>query len=147
MNSWRDVCKNKLVSAEQAANLVHSGQQILINSFSVPMSVIAALEKRKDDLRDVRVYANFTRDYKWLQPGWDNSFALNATFVTRYSRLGIMERRIDFIPFSYGLAARPNSFVWGNDFGFIRVTPPDKDGYCSFGPQVWLRDRALSSPR
>jgi acyl CoA:acetate/3-ketoacid CoA transferase alpha subunit len=45
MNSWRDVCKNKLVSAEQAANLVHSGQQILINSFRVPMSVIAALEK------------------------------------------------------------------------------------------------------
>jgi 4-hydroxybutyrate CoA-transferase len=138
MNSWQNAYKKKLVSAEQVANLVRSDQRILLNSFSVPMSAIAALEKRNGELRNVRIYANFTRDYKLLQPEWENSFALNATFVTRYSRAGIMERRINFVPFSYGLAARPNSFVWGNDFGLIKVTPPDKDGYCSFGPQVWF---------
>ena len=147
MSNWQELYRGKFVSAEKAANLVKSGQRILINSFSVPMGVIAALEKRKNELNNVKVYANFTRDYKWLQPEWDNAFDLNATFVTRYSRQGIMEKRIDFIPFSYGLAGRPNSFVWDNDFGYIKVTPPDRYGYSSFGPQVWFGNLIVKGSR
>ena len=75
---WQEDYKRKLVSAEEAAKVVKSGDRVAL-PFAHPAQVPLALGKRKDEVQNVYLEINAPSvDPGWLQPGWDENFFVGA---------------------------------------------------------------------
>lgn len=148
MQDWRQACGDKLKLWWEAAKIVKSGDKVVANlTGAQPVTLMWALQARKDDLEGVRIYTDFSRSYPCLEWGWEAPCSLNNLFVHRISRQAVRERRMEFVLFMGGLGARPGSVFHGADVGMIKVTPPDTEGYCSFGPEVWFAHTIVKNSR
>ncbi len=153
--SWKDRYKDKLISAEAAAKLVKSGDRVALAHRRGASNFMFALANRAPELRDVTLVANWFVDYPWLQPGLQDSFRVKDGYVTRVTRGAIREKRNDWIPVLTGLAgdkdrqANQERSAVSNyaDFFITFVTPPDPDGTCSFGPDVWWSPSACATAK
>jgi 4-hydroxybutyrate CoA-transferase len=152
--NWREKYREKVVSADEAVQCVKSKDRVIINLGGEPRHCLAALALRRDDLRGVRLACSWVYDHPWFHPGFEESFDVRATFTTKATRQAIRERRVDWIPWLPGLGDRDRSLerdrgcVQQNaDVAFIVVTPPDEEGYCSFGNQMWNGPNAARSAK
>jgi acyl-CoA hydrolase len=140
---WQDDYKRKLVSAEEAANAVKSGDRVAL-PFAHPAQVPLALGKRKDELQNVYLEINAPSvDPGWLQPGWEDSFAVHAiNFLGAMGRPSHDAKVASFIPCLMSLRPKlcDEERMHGDrgiDVFMTNVSPPDKHGFCSFGPHLW----------
>jgi 4-hydroxybutyrate CoA-transferase len=140
---WQEEYKRKLVSADDAAKVVKSGDRVAL-PFAHPTQVPLALGKRRDELRDVYLEINAPSvDPGWLQPGWEENFTVGAiNFLGPMARPSHDARVCSFIPCLMSLrpklydeARRPGRMEI--DVFMTNVSPPDKNGFCSFGPHLW----------
>ncbi|HEY49481.1 MAG TPA: acetyl-CoA hydrolase/transferase family protein [Dehalococcoidia bacterium] len=140
---WQDDYKRKLVSAEDAAKVVKSGDRVAL-PFAHPTQVPLALGKRKDELKNVYLEINAPSvDPGWLQPGWEEHFFVGAiNFLGPMGRPSHDAKVTSFIPCLMSL--RPKLIDEGRrnwksdiDVFMTNVAPPDKNGFCSFGPHLW----------
>lgn len=129
--------RRKLISAEDAAMLVKSGDHVAFTFGREAQAVGLAIAARKEELRDVYVYIpSVGRDYGWYDPGWEDSFSISTSYlVLPMARQMLRERRADF---AIGLTspmegAEPPRI----DILLTEVSPPDRHGYCSFGASLW----------
>ena len=136
---WRQEYERKVISAEDAANLVKSNDYVVMGSLE-PLALGLALAARKEELRDVKVYliaAGF--DLGWYDEGWQNSFSIILQVPTAVSQ-EMVERRacdisIDFLPFAIPPQNTPEPV---RDYIYmVAVSPPDEHGFCSFGASLW----------
>jgi acyl-CoA hydrolase len=136
---WQDEYNRKCVSPEKAVAIVESGETVVIPVATEVQALSAALMDRKEELRDVTVLLRMPRyDLGWL--GGDVGGAFTIILDTQPASFGakfMNERGLDLIPSLYGLrfkgegdARRKAQDV---DVVMIVVSPPDKDGFCSFG--------------
>jgi 4-hydroxybutyrate CoA-transferase len=139
MMSWQDEYKRKCVSPEKAVKIIESGDTVVIPVATEVQALSGALMGRKDELKDVTVLIRMPRyDLGWL--GGEFGEAFNVILDTQPASFGatfMNERKLDLIPFLYGLrfkgegdARRKAQDV---DVVMIVVSPPDNDGFCSFG--------------
>lgn len=140
---WKEDYKRKLVSADDAAKVVKSGDLVAL-PFAHPTQVPLALGKRKDELRNVYLEINAPSvDPGWLQPGWEENFSVNAMhFHGALGRPSHDAKVTSFIPCLMSL--RPKFCDEERrrdrrdiDVFMTNVSPPDKHGFCSFGPHLW----------
>ena len=96
----------------------------------------------------------WTEDYPWFQAGWEESFQVRTAFVTRQTREAIQQKRIDWMPAAFGLhdgvrheAPMRDGVFHGADVFVCKVTPPDEDGWCSFGNHLWYSPTALRTAK
>lgn len=129
--SWKEEYRKKLVSVEEAVGVVKSGDKVSFGGGTEPRTLAKALAARKDELTGVKLNMGLpTRDFGWLQPGWEGSFILQLAMPGPVAYEAIRDKRCDlevgFIIPSIG----------GEDIDVLlcQVTPPDEHGYCSFGP-------------
>ncbi len=74
---WREDYKKKLITAEEAAGMVKSGDRLGI-SLGQPIMALHLLGARLDELEGVEVHgANATGEYAYLQPGFEKSIKVN----------------------------------------------------------------------
>lgn len=138
MKDWRKVYQDKVKLPEEAVKIVKSGDRVMISGAGAnPLTTMLALQNRRDELRNVKVFMDFSLYMPWLQPGWENSFSLSTYFIFPASAPAIRERRMEYIPITSGFIGLPHSPYEGADVGIIKVTPPNSRGYCSFGPEIW----------
>jgi 4-hydroxybutyrate CoA-transferase len=139
MMSWQDEYKRRCVSPERAVKVVESGDTVVIPVATEVQALSRALMSRRDELRDVTVMIRMPRfDLGWL--GGEFGEAFNVILDTQPASFGakfMNEKKLDLIPFLYGLrfkgegdARRKAQDV---DVVMIVVSPPDGDGFCSFG--------------
>jgi 4-hydroxybutyrate CoA-transferase len=133
--------KRKLVSADEAAKQIKSGDKILVHSnCAFPSALIEAMVRRKDELRDVEIlHALAVGDLPYLEPGLENSFRHNAFFLGHSSRKAVYDGRADFS--TIHLSQIPLLFSKGIiklDIAMLHVSPPDEHGFCSLGLEVGL---------
>jgi len=141
MMSWQDEYKRKCVSPEKAVKIIESGDTVVIPVATEVQALSGALMGRKDELKDVTVTVLIRMpryDLGWL--GGEFGEAFNVILDTQPASFGatfMNERKLDLIPFLYGLrfkgegdARRKAQDV---DVVMIVVSPPDNDGFCSFG--------------
>ena len=136
---WKEDYKRKLVSAEEAAKVVKSGD-VVVWPFAGPAQVAMALGKRKDELRNVYVEYNApSTDSGWFQPGWEENFSINCIhFLGGMGRPHHDAKRCSFIPCLMSL--RPKLCDEGRrgvDVFVTNLSPPDEHGFCSFGQHLW----------
>ena len=141
---WRDHCKDKLITAQQAAQMIKSGQRVLIGLGTVePQYIAAALCDRWQDLREVEITtSNTMHPYPWFDKEKSTAFKIHAGYLSAYSRPLYQEKRIEF---SINTVYSPAKWLTGGrsadlmspDVYLTTVSPPNAQGFCSFGEQLW----------
>ena len=148
---WQEHYKRKLVSADEAVTLVKSGDRVEISIYPTPTLLPPALAKCRAELRDVEtVMPEPVYPMPWFEPGFEDSF---STTLELHVGMGgarpiIDEKRADYYPILFSLwhkpyIDRPESAP-PMDVFMCTVSPPDQNGYCSFGGHLWNK-RVLAS--
>lgn len=141
---WQEEYKGKLVSAEEAVKIVESGDRVAIPILYKPQLLQAALFARRDELKGVEILRlGHGSDPGWLQPGYEDSFkVILGLYVGDTARPSLDERRSDFWPSIFSLEfkavdERPSEERKDIDVLLTIVSQPNKDGFCSFGADLW----------
>jgi 4-hydroxybutyrate CoA-transferase len=139
LNDWRTRFHHKLVSAQEAVKQVKSGDRVVIaHACGEPSSLVEALVARAPELTEVEiVHMVAMGPAKYAQPGMENSFRHNALFVGGTTRKAVEEKRADYTPCFFSEIPRLfKQNLLSVDVALIQVTPPDADGFCSYGLSV-----------
>jgi acyl-CoA hydrolase len=140
----------RLVTAEEAVGVIHSGNQVFVQGgAATPSVLLAALAVRGRELTDVRVvHMHCEGPAPHLHPELAGHLRHLALFIGANARLAVNEGRAEYIPVF--LSDVPQLFTRGQlplDVAIINVTPPDVHGFCSLGPSVDVTLAAARSAR
>ncbi len=142
---WREEYKRKTVSAEDAVKAVKSGDRVVIPLPEQPRLLPDLLATRAGELQDVEIFATgTTTEYAFFQPGLADVFNININCFAGSAptpREALTERRADFTPTLFSLQFK----AWDErqadarriDVVMVVVSPPDDNGFCSFGRGLW----------
>ena len=140
------------MTAAQAVQLIESGDSLYIQgSTSIPEVLSQALADRGHELKDVTVYAAFAVgrcEAPYCRPEYKEAFNVKSLFVANNIRRWLADGYGSTIPAFLGEI--PALFRDGTlqlDAVFLNVSPPDKDGYCSFGVSADLAVSAVECAR
>ncbi len=130
------------MSAEQAAALVKSGEQLWIPSTHAPLSILAALAARGSELRGVKLRSTILPDFGWFRREAMDSFDVQIQYAVQPdARQALAERVIDFHPLS--MIMQHKAIDAGRieaqpiDKLLLTVSPPDERGWSSVGNACW----------
>jgi 4-hydroxybutyrate CoA-transferase len=148
--SWLDQYKKKVISLEEAASVVKSGDRIFLSGNAATPTLLAeALAKRKDELTGVEVnHILLLGEDPLSKPGMENHFRHNSLFVGAADREAIAEGRSDYVPVH--LSEIPGLFidqVIPLDVALIHLSPPDEHGFMSFGVECAASKAAAESAK
>ncbi|MCL4231077.1 MAG: hypothetical protein KJ053_05815 [Dehalococcoidia bacterium] len=137
--NWRTTHAGKLGSMAEAVSPIRSGECVYAGGWtSVPAHLCTALQARHAGLHDVVVYT-FLTPVNWDLPECRGSFITRSLYAGPYERAGVRAGNIEFIPATQWRAGQPPP---GLDIEFdhmlVPISPPDEDGWCSFGGGVWF---------
>ena len=150
---WRRAYADKLVDADEAARYVQSGNVVLVTRHPSPRHLLNALAARRDELSSVVIRGvSPAFDPGWFQPGWQDSFLpIPETFLGPVARPALDERRIDYLPSPFSLLIKPlrerPTESRGLDVLLTVVSPPDRNGFCSFGSDLWGKRQSAKYAR
>ena len=142
----------KYLSPSEAVGLINSGDSIYIQgSTSIPEVLCQALADRGNELKDVTVYAAFAVgrcEAPFCRPEYKDAFNIKSLFVANNIRRWLADGYGTTIPAFLGEI--PALFRDGTlplDAVFLNVSPPDENGYCSFGISADLAVSAVECAR
>lgn len=145
MASWQEEYQSKLISAEEAAKLVKSGDHVAFTAGREAHAVGLAIAARKEELKDVKVSAPSPGyDFGWYDRGWEDSFAITISWPTATAQDMLDERRCDvnlttIIPFA--TEGEPPDVL------LTEISTPDERGFCSFGASLWTKRQEIKQAR
>ncbi|MBI4340213.1 MAG: hypothetical protein HY680_09730 [Chloroflexi bacterium] len=136
---WREEYKRKLATPEEAVKIVQSGESVTILGRNEPGLLPTALAKRANELRGVRIAAP--------QLDGPNPFPQDSTesFILTGRTAGDVTPTIVSLELKAGEErqgpAREIDVVMGV------VSPPDKDGFCSYGHYMLTKPTIVKRAR
>lgn len=139
MNNWKDNFLERIVTPEQAVRHIKSGDRVVVgHACGEPSALIEALVNRAPELEGVEiVHMVAMGPAKYAQPGMEKSFRHNALFIGASTRKAYEDKRADFTPCFFSEIPRLfRDNILPVDVALIQVTPPDEQGYCSYGISV-----------
>lgn len=150
MERWQDRYADKIVDAQKAVRTVARGSHVFIGSgCAEPQRLVAALAARGDELTDTEILHILTLGVApYTQPKFSGRFRHNAFFIGANVRDAVLEGQADYTPVF--LSELPRLFRSGRvriDVALIQVSPPDRNGYCSYGVSVDVVKAAAESAR
>ena len=149
---WKEQYRNKLVTAEEAVKAVKSGDRVFFAYPRQPWSLTGALEARRSELEDVEILCSTPRvDDLWVEPGRKEAFRLVlSTHPAARMRRWLDEKRAEYLATVFTtevkyLKDRPGTR--DHDVYLTTVSPPDENGYCSFGSEMWNKKTCAMAAR
>lgn len=136
MNDWRKTYQSKIVSAAKAVKSIKSGNRVVIgHACGEPPALVEAMTARAPELENVEIVHMVAMGAaKYAQPGMEKSFRHNALFVGASTRKAVEEKRADFTPCFFSEVPRLfKENILPVDVVLMQVTPPDEEGFCSYG--------------
>lgn len=141
--SWKDYYKSRLMSAQEAAKIIQSGDRFWFPlCLGQPSMLLAdAIADRKDELKNVEwINALVLRPYKLLKPEYRDTFYYACGFCASFNPLVqqiCKSEWANFIPMQSSDASVKNfhrNRVDKRRTGIVtQVTPPDNHGYVNLG--------------
>lgn len=136
---WLNEYQRKLVSTEQAITNIKSGDYIIFPAGRQARAIGEALCLLKGQVQDVHIFIMTPERYfEWYSPDYKDTFHVTIGFPMPSIIPFLVEKRIDV-----GIT----SIVWSEewlkkekkqiDILILEVSPPDHNGYCSFGQSVF----------
>lgn len=139
--NWKDLVAGKLISAEEAAAMVKSGDRVAFTAGREAFAIGLALAARKEELQGVKVHSpSPSYDFGWYDPGWEENFEITIAFPTGVCQDALDAKRIDFNPGTF-IPFREWDYLPPADVLFTEVSTPDERGFCSFGQSLWNKRR------
>lgn len=140
------------MTAAQAVQLIESGDSIYIQgSTSTPEVLSQALADRGHELKDVTIYAAFAvgrQDAPYCKPEYKEAFNVKSLFVANNVRRWLADGYGTTIPAFLGeIPALFRDRTLPLDAVFLNVSPPNEEGYCSFGISADLAVSATECAR
>ncbi|MCH8065547.1 MAG: acetyl-CoA hydrolase/transferase family protein [Chloroflexi bacterium] len=144
---WRKRYADKLRTPEEAVADVASGQAITVGMLDgMPPSVCRALSNRAAELEDVSVF-HFVGAYAWFSFNEGRSFRQITPFTTNVDRAAVREGAVEYLPAAMWRSGRLPYGAGPFDYHLCIVSPPDADGWCSFGSSVWMNPTFADNSR
>ena len=143
---WRETYYQRCVTAQEAISRIKSGDRVVLgHACAEPMYLVDAMVNNYAAYENVEIVQMVPMGRcRYLEPGMEKHFHLNAIFVGNATRAAIDEGRADFTPCSFAHVPRLFDEFLPVDVAMIMVTPPDRYGNCSLGVSV---DYAMSAVR
>jgi len=137
--------KSKIKTLAEAIRLIRPGKRIYLSDGStVPLALIPGLVDPMAPLGDNEIVHLMTLgDAPYTAREWAGRFRHNALFIGHNTREAVTDGRADYTPAF--LSEVPRLIRSGRlpiDVALISVTPPDADGFCSFGTHVTIAPAA-----
>lgn len=139
MDNTDKLYKSKLATPEEAVKVIKSGDTVVFHAgVCEPEVLIEAMVNRADELRDVQViHMTSLGQAKYTLPEMEQSFRHNGLFISGPTRKAVNEGRADFTPCSYSEVPRLfRDHILPVNVFLMELTPPDSEGYCSYGLTV-----------
>ncbi len=140
MSGWQNRCGDKLVTVEEALQVIQPGQTVGIGvNANAPEFLCRALTERIESWGDLEIIGGAAmHDLDFYTPEGASRLTVRDIFITAPTRLAMRAGSVDFLPLN--TARWPSDVVDGSrplDVYLISVSPPDEHGYCSFGFMLW----------
>ncbi|TLN28670.1 acetyl-CoA hydrolase/transferase family protein [bacterium] len=147
---WKQIYDSKVVTAEQAVRAIKSGNRVFMTgNCSVPHRLLNALVQYAPQLENVELCQALTvAGSEYVAPELEGHLRVNSVFISTNVRKAVQEGRADFTPVM--LSEVPLLFknnVRPLDVALIHTSPPDRNGYCSYGVETGLTKTAAESAR
>jgi len=118
--------------------VVRDGNRVVIGMhYQTPLALCRALAARADELHNVEIENSIATFISWWQDDKPNNFNVRTFFLQASDRPAFRKGLLDYViapptraDESYWLDRKPDVFL-------TSVSPPDADGWCSFGMSVW----------
>ncbi|MBI5507199.1 MAG: 4-hydroxybutyrate CoA-transferase [Deltaproteobacteria bacterium] len=145
--TWIDQYRSKLTSADQAVQIVKSGDRLYYGgNAAIPLALVRALAGRYQSLDDVQLsHVLLLGEDLLSRPEMAGHFRHNSLFVGPADREAVNTGRADYMPIF--LHQIPRLFHERHivlDAAMIMVSPPDEHGFMSFGVET-LATRAATA--
>jgi 4-hydroxybutyrate CoA-transferase len=136
---WQEEYQRKFISAEEAAIKVKSGDTVVFTMGRETFAIGLSIAARKEELKNVTIIAPHPAyDFGWYDEGWQDSFTVKVAMPTATCQEALDAGRCDLIPLpiASGLLKEP-------DIVLTEVSPPDDNGFCSFGQSLWNKKKQI----
>ena len=135
---WRERYADKLTTPEEAVRVVRDGDRVVIGMhYQTPLGLCRALAARANELHGVEIENSIATFASWWQDDAPNNFNVRSFFLQASDRPAMRKGLLDYViapptrsDESYWLDRKPDVFL-------TSVSPPDDEGWCSFGMSVW----------
>ena len=135
---WRERYAHKLTTADEAVRVVRDGDRVVIGMhYQTPLALCRALAARAGELQGVEIENSIATFISWWQDDAPNNFDVRTFFLQASDRPAMRKGLLDYViapptraDESYWLDRKPDVFL-------TSVSPPDAEGWCSFGMSVW----------
>lgn len=147
--NYKEEYKSKLVSAKEAIAVVKAGHRVHFAYGLEPLDLGLALLTRADELRGkgIKLFIPAPgRDFAWYDAGWEDVFSVEVGHVLPIAQQMIREGRGDYLV--GGITWAPDPALRDDiDVLLVQVSPPDKNGHCSFGASLWDKKSAVRAAK
>jgi acyl-CoA hydrolase len=147
MRNWNETYRARLSTAKEAAKLVSSGDRVYSHMGAAhPLALLDALCDRAAELRGVEILHCITLgEARYTAPEFAGTFRHNSLFTAANTRQAVKSGRADHIPvFLHEIEDLFENGTLPIDVAFIQVSPPDRHGMMSLGPDI---DISLTAAR
>ena len=150
LKDWKSDFSEKITSKEDAISVVESGNKVVFgHAAGEPTTLVDELVRQKDRLQNVEIIHMVPLgESKYCLPEMKQHFHHNSLFAGAGTRQAIKEGRADYTPVFFSEIPRLfREEIIPIDIAFIQVSPPDEDGYMSFGVSVDYTMQASKSAK
>ncbi len=149
-DTWKTRWKDKITTAEAAVARIKSGDTVFIGTGAAqPQTLCEALAARAGHVHDVEIYHLITiGDAPYIGEDKRNSFRVNTFFIAKNVREAVQNGLADYTPIF--LSDIPGEFASGRislDTALIQTSPPDDNGFMTFGVSVDIVKAAAENSR
>lgn len=136
LRGWKEHYGSRRISAEKAAEKIKSGDRVVTShACGEPRLVIREMVAHKDNYENIEIVHMVPMvESEYTSPQMAGHFRHNAFFVGSSTRDAINDGRGDYTPCLFSEV--PRMFREGYmpvDVALVQLTPPDDNGWCSFG--------------
>ncbi|MFC1886128.1 acetyl-CoA hydrolase/transferase family protein [Thermodesulfobacteriota bacterium] len=141
---WKEYFQKMTVSAEEAANLVKSGDSVVFTMGREAHAVGLALAARKEELKDVKIFVPTPGyDFGWYDEGWSDSFNVSIVMPTGTCQESFDHKRLD-MAIGSSITRNRNVILFPADIAITELSSPDENGFCSFGQSLWNKKEQIN---
>jgi 4-hydroxybutyrate CoA-transferase len=145
---WRQQVADRLMAPAEAMQIVKPGDIVWMGGLSsTPIALCQGLTARTDELADVTVCTALT-PFDWDRPELCRAFTIRTIYTGPLERKAAQEGRFEYVPVAGFREGRmPAGWDFEYDVAAIPISPPDDDGYCSFGNDVLFGPTVMSTSK
>jgi acetyl-CoA hydrolase len=135
---WLGQYRERTTSAEAAVRQIRPGSRLFMSGMgSVPQVVLRALIDHAADLHDIEIIQVLPlTKISYPTSALDQHLRFNTLFISPGLRAAVNQGQVDFTPIFLSEIPELCRRELSLDSAIIQVSPPDADGFCSFGLEV-----------